>query len=363
LIFDKDTDSDGDCTDDPGTGSDRYFYCRQANYNVVALTDDAGAVVEKIKYDPYGQATVWLPGDDGDWGTDDDVFQSVSSVANPYLFQGRRWDSDSDLYYFRNRSYSPVLGRFMQRDPTGYGDGMNLYELQTGKPSSHVDPLGNDTQSTGDDKCCCCCVNSIRVENIRELPENSQKYPNKPSIGEVWSKRTKAATRYGHGFDVVIDLEYRKSDRDTDCTLEWWEMAEGDARPGERPGKFYESYSRYPRSPTFIPWRLRRRPCEGKESCRITDMPGYIVGGVARMGEIVYDSNVTGKRNLYIWVEVKSAPNCDCLNESMHVYIVQENLALRAGLPVSRDVLLVNPVPPGMPPSPDDKPGPVQLTP
>jgi len=142
LIFDKDTDSDGDCTDDPGTGSARYFYCRQANYNVVAMADSDGDVTEKVLYDPYGEATVWLAGNDGDWGTEDDVFQSVSSVANPYLFQGRRWDSEADLYYFRNRYYSPVLGRFLQRDPSGYADGMNLYEFVRSAPLGGDDPLG-----------------------------------------------------------------------------------------------------------------------------------------------------------------------------------------------------------------------------
>jgi len=101
LIFDKDSDDDGDCTDDPGTGSDRYFYCQQANFNVVALTDDTGVAVEKIEYDPYGEYTLTLDG----------------STRNTLLFQGRRWDSEADLYYFRNRSYSPRLGRFLQRDP------------------------------------------------------------------------------------------------------------------------------------------------------------------------------------------------------------------------------------------------------
>ena len=134
MIFDKDTDDDGVCDDT------RYYYSQQANYNVVALTEDDGDIVEKVLYDPYGEATVWLAGNDGNWGTGDDVFQSTSSVDNPYLFQGRRWDSEADLYYFRNRSYSPRLGRFMQRDPVGYVDGMNLYEFVAGAPVCEVDP-------------------------------------------------------------------------------------------------------------------------------------------------------------------------------------------------------------------------------
>ena len=120
MIFDKDDDDDGVCDDT------RYFYCRQANYNVVALTNSSGTVVEKIEYDPYGEYTLTLDG----------------STGNPYLFQGRRWDSEADPYYFRNRSYSPRLGRFMQRDRVGYRAGMNLYDFVGGRALIRLDPPG-----------------------------------------------------------------------------------------------------------------------------------------------------------------------------------------------------------------------------
>ena len=129
LIFDKDTDDDGDCTD--GGGSSRYFYAQQANWNVVAVTDSSGDTAEKIKYDPYGEATVTVQG-------------GHSSTGNLYLFQGRRWDDEVDLYYFRNRVMSTVLGRFVQRDPIGYGNGANLYGYVGGHPLTASDPHGLD---------------------------------------------------------------------------------------------------------------------------------------------------------------------------------------------------------------------------
>jgi RHS repeat-associated protein len=123
LIFDKDSqDGDGVCD------NERYFYCRQANFNVVAVTSDAGAIMDRINYDPYGEPTLVVDG----------------STGNPYLFQGRRWDSDADLYYFRNRDYDPELGRFMQRDPLGYVGGMNLYQFVEGRPVQASDPFGQD---------------------------------------------------------------------------------------------------------------------------------------------------------------------------------------------------------------------------
>ncbi|HET6456058.1 MAG TPA: RHS repeat-associated core domain-containing protein, partial [Armatimonadota bacterium] len=124
LIFDKDTDGDGDCTD--AGGSSRFFYCQQANFNVVALAESDGDVVEKIKYDPYGEYTFILDG----------------STGNTLLFQGQRYDAESGLYYFRNRYLSPVLGSFLQRDPHEYGDGMHLYLFAHDAPVGRRDPLG-----------------------------------------------------------------------------------------------------------------------------------------------------------------------------------------------------------------------------
>ena len=127
LLFDKDTNDDGVCDDA------RYIYCQDANFNVVALTDNVGVIVEKTWYEAYGKPTWYYSGAE----------QTSSSVANPYLFQGRRWDADSNLYYFRNRDLLPPLGRFLQRDPIGYNDGMNLYEWLKSNPLYYADPTGH----------------------------------------------------------------------------------------------------------------------------------------------------------------------------------------------------------------------------
>ena len=134
LAFSDDTDADGYFDDDGG--SERYIVCQQANFNVVAVVKaSTAAIVEKITYDPYGGAEVV-------------VQPSQQATGNVVLFQGREWDDDADLYYFRNRWYSPRLGRFMQRDPMGYVDGASLYELASSEPVNKVDPLGLEDVGT-----------------------------------------------------------------------------------------------------------------------------------------------------------------------------------------------------------------------
>jgi RHS repeat-associated protein len=60
------------------------------------------------------------------------------------MFAGRRYDIEIGLYYNRARYYNPYTGRFLQVDPIGYGDGMNMYAYCKNKPLIFTDPSGLD---------------------------------------------------------------------------------------------------------------------------------------------------------------------------------------------------------------------------
>jgi RHS repeat-associated protein len=92
--------------------------------------------VSSYSLSPYGETQIFN-------ATGTDITATGSAISNTYFFQGRHLDSESGFYYFRNRYYSPDLGRFISRDPIGYAAGdINLYRFVGNGPYGGLDPWG-----------------------------------------------------------------------------------------------------------------------------------------------------------------------------------------------------------------------------
>ncbi|MDY7110425.1 MAG: RHS repeat-associated core domain-containing protein [Planctomycetota bacterium] len=185
----EDPGPDGDYGD---AGDITRYYLTDAQFTPVAIIDDGADVIERISYMPYGHARHHRMADlDGDGDTD-----SYTEPANPpsdYLILQANWgefgigdltrdgtvntsdtldligdagsaipagqisyDSEDNQigycgyvfnketqdYTVRNRHYSPDLGRWLERDPAGYVDGMALYHYVRSSPLAAADSSG-----------------------------------------------------------------------------------------------------------------------------------------------------------------------------------------------------------------------------
>jgi RHS repeat-associated protein len=162
-------------------------------FSTVAVIDHTAELAERVTYTAYGRARHHWPADvdgDGDHdSTDQDIVRTLmgndiddpaydaaadlnrdgtvsfadwllASGTTPALAEGVLSDSsagapdnqigydgyvfnaEAELYTIRYRCYSSSLGRWLERDPLPYVDGLNLFEYASSSPSSYNDPSG-----------------------------------------------------------------------------------------------------------------------------------------------------------------------------------------------------------------------------
>ena len=119
----------------------RKYYLSDANWNTVALVGktstgpDVWGVQERYAYQPYGMPIYLNP----DFST---KTTQESGYAVESLFQGLIHVFKVKHNDIRRRGLHPSTGGFLQRDPTSYRDGMNLYLALRNDPTSQRDPFG-----------------------------------------------------------------------------------------------------------------------------------------------------------------------------------------------------------------------------
>ncbi len=103
-----------------------YYYVKDqvgTIYKVVDVVNEQ--FVEERSYDSFGN-----------------LVNSSGTATTNLGFQGKYYDQESGLYYFYNRYYNPLNGRFINEDPIGFQDDLNMYKFVANNPINSTDPLG-----------------------------------------------------------------------------------------------------------------------------------------------------------------------------------------------------------------------------
>lgn len=91
--------------------------------------DDQAQIISYEEYTPYGSTSY-------------QAVRSLLETPKRYRYTGKERDEENGFYYHGARYYAPWLGRWLNADPIGIGDGVNVYRYVTNNPIRLLDVTG-----------------------------------------------------------------------------------------------------------------------------------------------------------------------------------------------------------------------------
>ncbi|NBV42959.1 hypothetical protein EBR96_09370 [bacterium] len=100
-----------------------YYFINNAQGTPVYIIDSANNVVSRISMDEFGN-----------------LAKTHLGSINEINYTGKKLDPETGFYYFNQRYYDPVIGRFLSEDPAGQA--FNPYLYAGNNPLAYVDADG-----------------------------------------------------------------------------------------------------------------------------------------------------------------------------------------------------------------------------
>ena len=111
-----------------------YYFLKNLQGDVIAITDATGTVVARYSYDAWGVCTI-----------ESDTTDCKIAEINPYRYRSYYLDQEIGMYYLQSRYYDSELGRFLNSDDASYAINQlgstehNLYAYCSNDPVNSVD--------------------------------------------------------------------------------------------------------------------------------------------------------------------------------------------------------------------------------
>ena len=84
-----------------------FYFVRNLQNDIVAITDKDGETVARYTYDAWGACTIA-----------EDTSEIGIATVNPFRYRGYYYDTEMGMYYLQSRYYDPTVGRFINADST-----------------------------------------------------------------------------------------------------------------------------------------------------------------------------------------------------------------------------------------------------
>ncbi|HDL8166635.1 TPA: RHS repeat-associated core domain-containing protein, partial [Yersinia enterocolitica] len=106
-------------------GQLRYSFDNQIGSSLLEL-DNNGDIISQEEYYPFGGTALFA------------ARNTIEAKYKTVRYSGKERDA-TGLYYYGFRYYMPWLGRWLNADPAGTIDGLNLYRMVRNNPISLMD--------------------------------------------------------------------------------------------------------------------------------------------------------------------------------------------------------------------------------
>ena len=79
-----------------------YFYVKNLQGDIVSIVDESGTAIVNYSYDSWGRL-LQIEGSKKD----------TIGILNPFRYRGCYYDTETGMYYLKNRYYDPEIRRFI----------------------------------------------------------------------------------------------------------------------------------------------------------------------------------------------------------------------------------------------------------